>query len=57
MDSSVTGHVGGAGLDTDTLAMMLDAVREFVANALPAQRQLQLDHEDACPEDLSLIHI
>jgi alkylation response protein AidB-like acyl-CoA dehydrogenase len=51
MDSSVTGHVGGAGLDTDTLTMMLDAVREFVANALPAQRQLQLDHDDACPED------
>ncbi len=51
MDAAVTGHVGGAGLDTETLAMMLDAVSEFVAKALPAQRQLLLDHEDACPED------
>ncbi len=30
---------------------MLDAVGEFVAHALPPQRQLQLDHDDACPED------
>ncbi|MBL0087595.1 MAG: acyl-CoA dehydrogenase family protein [Ideonella sp.] len=47
----VTGHVGGAGLDTDSLTMMLDAVREFVEHALPPQRQLQLDHDDVCPED------
>ncbi|MDZ7591833.1 MAG: acyl-CoA dehydrogenase family protein [Rubrivivax sp.] len=31
--------------------MMLDAVREFVEHALPPQRQLQLDHDDVCPED------
>ncbi|HYN34277.1 MAG TPA: acyl-CoA dehydrogenase family protein [Ilumatobacteraceae bacterium] len=47
-----TGHVGGAGLDTDTLGMMLDALGEFVGHALTPQRQLELDHEDVCPEDL-----
>ncbi|MBP6316566.1 MAG: acyl-CoA dehydrogenase family protein [Rubrivivax sp.] len=31
--------------------MMLDAVREFVEHALSPQRQLQLDHDDVCPED------
>jgi alkylation response protein AidB-like acyl-CoA dehydrogenase len=50
-DTMASGHVGGAGLDTDSLTMMLDAVAEFVAHALPPQRQLQLDHEDVCPED------
>jgi len=48
----VTGHVGGAGLDTDTLLMMLDALGEFVEHELTPQRQLDLDHEDVCPEDL-----
>ncbi len=47
-----TGHVGGAGLDTDTLVMMLDALGEFVGHALTPQLQLQLDHDDVCPEDL-----
>ncbi len=47
-----TGHVGGAGLDTDTLLMMLDALGEFVGHELTPQRQLDLDHEDVCPEDL-----
>ena len=46
------GHVGGAGLDTDTLTMMLDALDEFVGHALTPQRQLELDHEDVCPEDI-----
>jgi alkylation response protein AidB-like acyl-CoA dehydrogenase len=50
-DSLVSGHVSGAGLDTDSLTMMLDAVGEFVAHALPPARQLQLDHDDVCPED------
>jgi alkylation response protein AidB-like acyl-CoA dehydrogenase len=40
------------GLDADTLAMMIDAVRDFVSAALPAERILELDHEDRCPEDL-----
>ncbi|MEM1334909.1 MAG: acyl-CoA dehydrogenase family protein, partial [Actinomycetota bacterium] len=48
----VSGHVGGAGLDTDTLLMMLDALGEFVDHELTPKRQLELDHEDVCPEDL-----
>ena len=48
----VTGHVGGAGLDTDTLVMMLDALGDFVGHELTPQRQLDLDHEDVCPEDI-----
>ena len=50
-DAMVSGHVAGAGLDTESLTMMLDAVREFVEHALSPQRQLQLDHDDVCPED------
>jgi alkylation response protein AidB-like acyl-CoA dehydrogenase len=45
-------HVGGAGLDLDSLTMMLETLDEFVADALPTERQLELDHEDRCPEDL-----
>ena len=44
-DAMVSGHVAGAGLDTESLTMMLDAVREFVEHALSPQRQLQLDHD------------
>jgi len=33
-----------SGLDQPTLAMMLDALREFVEAALPVKRQLELDH-------------
>ncbi len=50
-DAIVAGHVGGSGLDTDSLTMMLEALSAFVANALPAQRQLDLDRDDTCPED------
>jgi alkylation response protein AidB-like acyl-CoA dehydrogenase len=50
--NATSGHVGGAGLDTDTLTMMLDALDEFVGHALTPQRQLELDHEDVCPEDI-----
>jgi alkylation response protein AidB-like acyl-CoA dehydrogenase len=50
-DSAVTGHVGGAGLESADLAMMLDALGEFVRGALTPERQLELDHEDRCPED------
>ena len=46
-DSSQT-----AGLDVEMLTMMLSAVADFVTNALPPERQLQLDHEDVCPEDI-----
>jgi alkylation response protein AidB-like acyl-CoA dehydrogenase len=48
----VAGHVGGAGLDTDMLLMMLDALGEFVGHELTPERQLDLDHEDVCPEDI-----
>jgi alkylation response protein AidB-like acyl-CoA dehydrogenase len=51
-ESATTGHVGGAGLDTESLTMMLDALSEFVGHALTPQRQLQLDHDDVCPEDV-----
>ncbi len=47
-----TGHVVGGGLDTDTLVMMLDALDEFVGHSLPPKLQLELDHEDRCPEDI-----
>jgi len=39
------------GLDRDSLDMMLDALDEFVAAALPDERLLELDHEDNCPEE------
>ena len=46
------GHVAGAGLDNDTLTMMLDALGEFVGHALTPKLQLELDHDDVCPEDI-----
>ncbi|HET7531381.1 MAG TPA: acyl-CoA dehydrogenase family protein [Mycobacteriales bacterium] len=39
------------GLDTETLEMTIQAIHEFLADALPPERQLELDHEDVCPED------
>jgi alkylation response protein AidB-like acyl-CoA dehydrogenase len=39
------------GLDRDTLDMMLDSLDDFIAEALPDQRRLELDHEDVCPEE------
>ncbi len=41
-----------AGLDADTLVMMLEALHDFVSHELPDSRMLELDHEDVCPEDL-----
>jgi acyl-CoA dehydrogenase len=41
-----------SGLDQPTLSMMLESLAEFVGAALPLKRQLELDHEDVCPEDL-----
>ena len=43
---------GGSGLDSGTLTLMLEALDDFVTAALPAQLQLDLDHEDRCPEDI-----
>lgn len=41
-----------SGLDSETLGMMLAAVRDYVHNALPGGRLLELDHEDECPVDV-----
>ncbi|MGE5287044.1 MAG: acyl-CoA dehydrogenase family protein [Micromonosporaceae bacterium] len=41
-----------AGLDGETLKMTLEAIRDFVADAIPQDRQLQLDHDDVCPADV-----
>jgi alkylation response protein AidB-like acyl-CoA dehydrogenase len=40
-----------AGLDRDSLEMMLAALDDFAAEALPDERRLDLDHQDVCPED------
>jgi alkylation response protein AidB-like acyl-CoA dehydrogenase len=40
-----------AGLDLDTLKLMLEALGDFVAAELPESRILELDHEDRCPEE------
>lgn len=48
-----SGHgIGGEGLDADTLKMMLEALDDFVGAYLTPERQLELDHDDSCPEDL-----
>ncbi|MCU0301391.1 MAG: acyl-CoA dehydrogenase family protein [Candidatus Nanopelagicales bacterium] len=41
----------GQGLDAETLGLMMDGLTEYLADALPLERQLELDHEDICPED------
>jgi alkylation response protein AidB-like acyl-CoA dehydrogenase len=45
-------HIGGAGLEADDLKMMLEALNDFVSDALTPEKQLELDHEDVCPEDI-----
>jgi alkylation response protein AidB-like acyl-CoA dehydrogenase len=50
--TAVAGAIVPTGLDAETLKMMQDAIKEFVANAMTEERQLQLDHDDICPEDL-----
>jgi alkylation response protein AidB-like acyl-CoA dehydrogenase len=41
-----------SGLDADTLKMTLEAIRDYLADAIPEERQLQLDHDDVCPQDV-----
>jgi alkylation response protein AidB-like acyl-CoA dehydrogenase len=41
-----------SGLDADTLKMTLEAIRDYLADAISEERQLQLDHDDVCPEDV-----
>ncbi|MBK7622172.1 MAG: acyl-CoA dehydrogenase family protein [Kineosporiaceae bacterium] len=51
--TATTGHVfSGEGLDLGTLTLMLEALDDFVGAALTPERQLELDHEDVCPEDI-----
>ena len=45
-------HVGGAGLDLESLNLMLEALGDFVDAAMSPELQLELDHEDRCPEDI-----
>jgi alkylation response protein AidB-like acyl-CoA dehydrogenase len=40
------------GLDAETLKMTLEAIRDFIAEAIPEERQLQLDQDDECPVDV-----
>ncbi len=40
-----------AGLDPDTLDLMLSSLDAFVAEALPERRRLDLDRDDVCPEE------
>jgi alkylation response protein AidB-like acyl-CoA dehydrogenase len=40
------------GLDTETLTMMLETLRDYVRDAIPDERLLQLDHDDECPVDV-----
>lgn len=45
-------HVFGSGLDLDSLKLMLEALDDFVGSTLTPELQLELDHEDRCPEDI-----
>ncbi len=41
-----------AGLDVETLTMMLETLRDYLRDAIPDERLLQLDHDDECPVGL-----
>ncbi len=41
-----------SAIDSETLEMTLDAIREFVADALPDQKLLELDEADEFPHEL-----
>ncbi|MGB8382855.1 MAG: hypothetical protein WCG47_16680, partial [Dermatophilaceae bacterium] len=45
-------HALGAGLDLQSLGLMLEALDDFVTDALSPELQLQLDHDDECPEGI-----
>lgn len=51
-EAAAMGHVGGAGLDLGSLNLMLEALGDFVDAAMSAEHQLDLDHEDVCPEEI-----
>jgi len=50
--AAVPGHFGGAGLDLPSLTLMLEALGDFVDASLSPELQLELDHDDRCPEDI-----
>lgn len=50
--SDAPGHFGGAGLDLPSLNLMIEALGDFVDASLDPDLQLELDHEDRCPEDI-----
>lgn len=52
MTDSNAHSFGGAGLDVSTLNMMVEALGDFVNEAMSPEYQLELDHEDKCPEDI-----
>ncbi|MEI2765585.1 MAG: acyl-CoA dehydrogenase family protein [Dermatophilaceae bacterium] len=52
MTDTTSTHALGAGLDLGSLNLMLEALEDFVTNTLTPERQLELDHEDVCPEDM-----
>jgi len=39
------------GLDRDTLDLMLSSLNDFIDEALPEGRRLELDRDDVCPEE------
>jgi alkylation response protein AidB-like acyl-CoA dehydrogenase len=49
---SPVGAAAGTGLDAETLKMTLEAIRDYISDAIPEERQLQLDREDECPQDV-----
>jgi alkylation response protein AidB-like acyl-CoA dehydrogenase len=50
--TSPRGATTQVGLDAEMLKMTLEAIRDYVVDAIPEDRQLQLDHDDVCPEDV-----
>jgi alkylation response protein AidB-like acyl-CoA dehydrogenase len=52
MTTSQNAVEAGAGLDSETLTMMLETVRDYVRDAIPDEQLLQLDHDDECPVDV-----
>jgi alkylation response protein AidB-like acyl-CoA dehydrogenase len=52
MTSTTTTSPAQAGLDAETLKMTLEAIRDYVQNAISDERALQLDHDDECPIDV-----
>jgi alkylation response protein AidB-like acyl-CoA dehydrogenase len=50
--STVMEHPIAAGLDTETLEMTLQAIRDFAADGFPTELLLELDAADRFPEEL-----